>query len=290
MKRANSAFSLIELSIVVLIIGIIIAGITQSSSLVRKMRLNTAKNLTTSSPVAGINDLVLWVESTSESSFDTSEQSEGSPLTNWYDLNPQSSFKNNFNQSSSSNKPTYKIEGINNLPSIYFDGTNDSMSSIESTNSSGYFNNNNFTIFVVTNFLTTTNSVSVLFQFLNQAGGQRNIGLELNNTDRLRLDGPNSTTALGTAAIGFDQARIISGFRNPSNTTLFVNGTQYASTTSTAQTSISGIFALGAYVSGSNYFSKAHIGEVIVYGRALTTEERKAVESYLSKKWSIKIS
>jgi hypothetical protein len=139
------------------------------------------------------------VESTSESSFDTSEQSEGSPLTNWYDLNPQSSFKNNFNQSSSSNKPTYKIEGINNLPSIYFDGTNDSMSSIESTNSSGYFNNNNFTIFVVTNFLTTTNSVSVLFQFLNQAGGQRNIGLELNNTDRLRLDGPNSTTALGSA-------------------------------------------------------------------------------------------
>lgn len=288
MKKNNSAFSLIELSIVVLIIGIIIAGITQSSSLVRKMRLNTAKNLTTSSPVAGINDLVLWVESTSESSFNASEQSEGSSVTNWYDLNPQSSFKNNFTQNTLSNKPTYKIEGINNLPSVYFDGSNDFMLTTESNNSSGYLNDNNFTIFVVTNFLTTTNAVSVLFS--NQAGWQRNIGLELNYTDRLRLDGPNSTRAVGATAIGFDQARIISGFRNPSNTTLFVNGTQYASTTtSTAQPSISGIFVLGAFA-GSGYFSKAHIGEVIVYGRALTTEERKDVERYLSKKWSIKIS
>jgi prepilin-type N-terminal cleavage/methylation domain-containing protein len=52
------AFSLIELSIAVLIIGIIIAGITQSSSLIQKMALSSARSLTSSSPVASMRDLV----------------------------------------------------------------------------------------------------------------------------------------------------------------------------------------------------------------------------------------
>lgn len=32
------------------------------------------------------------------------------------------------------------------------------------------------------------------------------------------------------------------------------------------------------------------IGEIIIFDRALNTEERRSVELYLSKKWSIKIS
>lgn len=47
--KKNSAFSLIELSIVILIVGIIIAGVTQSSSLIRKMRLSSARQLTSTS-------------------------------------------------------------------------------------------------------------------------------------------------------------------------------------------------------------------------------------------------
>ncbi|MBM3579156.1 MAG: prepilin-type N-terminal cleavage/methylation domain-containing protein [Alphaproteobacteria bacterium] len=39
MKKLNRAFSLIELSIVILIIGIIIAGVTAATSVASKMRL-----------------------------------------------------------------------------------------------------------------------------------------------------------------------------------------------------------------------------------------------------------
>ena len=45
-KNLHKAFSLIELSIVVLIIGILIAGITQGSRLVRQSRLVVARSLT----------------------------------------------------------------------------------------------------------------------------------------------------------------------------------------------------------------------------------------------------
>ncbi|MFM2200490.1 MAG: hypothetical protein RL769_545, partial [Pseudomonadota bacterium] len=40
----HQAFSLIELSIVILIIGILVAGVTQSSRLVNQIRLSTAQS------------------------------------------------------------------------------------------------------------------------------------------------------------------------------------------------------------------------------------------------------
>ena len=67
--KYKKAFSLIELSIVILIIGIILAAVTQSSRLISKMKLATAKSLTQSSAVASINNLVLWLEPTMDTSF-----------------------------------------------------------------------------------------------------------------------------------------------------------------------------------------------------------------------------
>ncbi|MFM7621060.1 MAG: prepilin-type N-terminal cleavage/methylation domain-containing protein, partial [Alphaproteobacteria bacterium] len=50
-QNLNKAFSLIELSIVILIIGILVAGVTQSSRLVNQFRLTSARNITLSSPL-----------------------------------------------------------------------------------------------------------------------------------------------------------------------------------------------------------------------------------------------
>ena len=43
-KNQNLAFSLLELSIVVLIIGILIAGVTQGSRLVRQSKIKGIQN------------------------------------------------------------------------------------------------------------------------------------------------------------------------------------------------------------------------------------------------------
>lgn len=115
-----SAFSLIELSIVILIIGILVAGVTQSSRLVAQFRLSSAKSMTRSSPVNSIKDLVFWFESTSDNSIDDSQEEEGVAVTNWYDINSQSSQKSN---ATSATGPTYKANCINGLPCLKFNGT-----------------------------------------------------------------------------------------------------------------------------------------------------------------------
>jgi prepilin-type N-terminal cleavage/methylation domain-containing protein len=85
------AFSLMELSIVILIVGLLIAGIFKSKNLLQDFRTQSAQKQTLSSPVNTIRDLVLWYETSSTNSFDKAETTDGATITNWYDLNPQSS-------------------------------------------------------------------------------------------------------------------------------------------------------------------------------------------------------
>ena len=53
-KLKQKAFSLIELAIVLLIIGVIIAGIFAGNFLIKKARISTARTLTNSSAVHSI--------------------------------------------------------------------------------------------------------------------------------------------------------------------------------------------------------------------------------------------
>jgi len=48
---------------------------------------------------------------------------------------------------------------------------------------------------------------------------------------------------------------------------------------------------VGCYYFNSNTgFHNGYIAEVIIYNRALNTEERKSIEAYLSKKYAIKVA
>ena len=127
----KKAFSLIELSIVILIIGILIAGAAQGINLYTKFKLSTARALTSSSPVSGIKDLVVWWDSVSEQSFDSSETYDGLQITNWYDLNPQTTAKNNARQASSSLRPYYKDKCINQLPCVNFNTSGTVMTTLQ---------------------------------------------------------------------------------------------------------------------------------------------------------------
>ncbi len=116
------AFSLIELSIVILIIGILIAGIINSSSLVRKFRLSTAESITSSSPVAGIKGLELWLETTMDDSFKSGEALDNSPITEWRDINPQSNRKLSVLPPATNSKPRYVEKGFDGfIPAVRFD-------------------------------------------------------------------------------------------------------------------------------------------------------------------------
>ena len=68
-KTKKTAFSLLELSVVILIIGILITGVMKGGSLVSASRLNSARSLTARSSVGEINGLTAWYETTSLQSF-----------------------------------------------------------------------------------------------------------------------------------------------------------------------------------------------------------------------------
>ena len=63
----KKAFSLIELSIVILIIGILVAGVTQSSRLVSRMKQISVRSMTLNSPISSIKDLYAWYETSLDS-------------------------------------------------------------------------------------------------------------------------------------------------------------------------------------------------------------------------------
>ncbi len=82
-EKSSKAFSLIEVSVVLLIIGIFIAGILIAGNLVRKSRIAAAQSLTRSSPINTIQDSALWLESSVDSNFGDGDTVDGHAISNW---------------------------------------------------------------------------------------------------------------------------------------------------------------------------------------------------------------
>lgn len=141
--KKTKAFSMIEVSVVILIIGILISGILASRTIISKFRIVTAQTLTISSPVNGIADSTIWLESSLEKSFKDSESSDTNTLTTWYDIR-ESVNKNNALQTDSSHSPTYS-NTINYIHAVKFDGTNSYLTIADAN----FLNNSNYTIFVL---------------------------------------------------------------------------------------------------------------------------------------------
>jgi prepilin-type N-terminal cleavage/methylation domain-containing protein len=119
-RKKRQAFSLIELSIVILVIAILITGIIQARNIINKFQLQTARSLTNSSPALSIKGLELWLETTSLDSFSGAYPDNLDRISLWRDLNAQSSTKNDATQSNSSLRPYFYENVINGLPGIYF--------------------------------------------------------------------------------------------------------------------------------------------------------------------------
>lgn len=307
MKRA---FSLIELSIVVLVIGILIAGVTQSTRLLSQARLNTARSITQSSPVAGINGLILWLEPTLEESFNESETEDEAQLTDWNDVNPQTVSKYFNIVASGSSAITYETNGINNIPTVEFSGATGSNAYFSlSTSSSSVVDtpiqttNNAFTSFVVVELDSSVDSSDTLqrFVFYNGSSSLNGFGISrqgpATNTGKRRILFGSVVGILSSSTMSASVPEIIS--------TTYTGGSggtieMYSSTSSSALTLSTTTatmvtpltqFAVGNSKSSAGTFPwKGFISEIIIFDRKLKTEERTAIEEYLSKKYAIKLA
>ena len=145
----KKAFSLVELSMVILIIGILIAGVSQGIDLYQDMRLATARSLTQNSRVNRIEDLTMWFESTSEQSFEKPNPNDGERIALWKNINFKLSNRIDVVQSTLASKPFYVRNAINNIPALRFD--NGQLLIASNVKISEIISSNQATVFMVQN-------------------------------------------------------------------------------------------------------------------------------------------
>jgi len=291
------AFSLVEISVVIVIIGILISGISEGISLYKDIRITSARSVTNNSRIGRIPDLMVWLETTSERSFDINDTVDNKEIKNWFDINPQASTKIKITSVANS-FPKYKKYCINNIPCLSFDGVNDYLD-VETFSSN--ISKLSFFVVVVTNNLNTdpycciglimsvSNSTDWVNGDVHYQFGRYNSSI---NYDLKTLGGYNSQLR---NIIKLNNNYIFSIIDNNSRVDSYINGivqgTKYeAGGSSNFIKNLNRISLASWKIStGRSRHLSGNIGEVIIFGRDLNTSERREVETYLSKKWSIKL-
>ena len=164
------AFSLIEISVVVLIIGILISSVSAGVDLYSDYKITIAKNLTKNSIVGRLDGVKVWYETTLEESFVSGENLDGVLITRWNDIKKNQQMSEKYHaygaQRSNSNLfnyetnyiskvsgPKFVKNGINGLPTLNFKNNYDlSMSQFIAIDQNLKMEDDNFDIFMVVEF------------------------------------------------------------------------------------------------------------------------------------------
>jgi len=260
-KLRSNKKKIIVFCLLTLVIGIVVIGLTTGgSSIVSNTKITMAKSLTLSSPVSTISDLVIWYEPVLETSFDKAQTIDKAKVMTWYNNAP---FKYAGNATMAGPSPTYLKSAINHLPALHFNaGQALAFHSLA-------FNQKYYTIFIVEkNDGKTGNMMSLGNNIFNYSLANKLGNITSGYTDIVDHNIPRISTFLldDTGGRVFDNGKVGAnqGIKGLLNTSDF------------------------GFIGGYGYVGD--IAEIIIYNRALKTDERNAVQKYLSNKYSIKIA
>ncbi len=291
MKNRNviSAFSLLETSVVILIIGIILLAISKSSILVSKYQLSSARSLTKQSPVPTIGNLEIWYEATSKKSFNEIEQENGHKISQWKDINPQKKENNAIANTLDNNslKPVYVRYCINNLPCIRFNEN-------QHLNFNGsVLANKHYTIFIVEKKSNSEKGYFIDASASNINNGILSLGYKNNNEIEFSQCNNGLTYNLTNAA---NQQILLHTFRTKNNGWTY-NLNSKAQTPSSGLSNYEPSVKLVSYANstlgGANKTDSHYVGdiaEIIFYSKSLSDTQRLRIEKYLNKKWKLGIN
>ncbi len=276
-KKTRSAFSLIEVSVVIIIVGIFVAGILVSDGLITKFRISAAQSLSRSSPINEIPDAALWLESSLDDSFNSSESSNNTPLTTWYDHRNSTS---KVTLQAVSGGPTYS-NTINRVHAVKFSGSGGYF-----TFDGSFLNNSDYTI----SFLEKRESASADNYLLGDSASSASVN------QQLLLGYSQDGQIIHSQGSGNSYNSFVSSYTNSSANPKIITFVQSAATGK--KTYINGVLAAqnsnATQLSGITTLSlgkgyTGQIGEIAIFARALEIDEIKAIETYMGKKWSTKM-
>lgn len=294
----KQAFSLVELSIVVLILGILLAGISSYSNFVSKASLISAQKITKSSGVLKIENIALWLDATALNSFKPDgltatgflpDISDKQTIGWWQDVNLQKVYPARLNllADNLTNRPKYYVSAINNLPALYFDG-NDFLRT-ENLPTNILADQNEVSIFVVQNVKSSnlvTFTINSSTQTTENAGERIMLNAYYNNIFYFDFGNFNSSdriTKTYTSQSYLAKPQLISAIKNGNSSSFFINAKLEATQTTTSQinTNLSRYLEIGTSFDG-------YIGEILIFNRAVKVREKALIEKYLLNKWKIK--
>jgi len=284
-KSLKLAFSLIELSVVILVISILVVGATQGYNLVKSAQISNARGLTAKSPITQIQGVIAWYETSLKDSFDESQARDDANISSWKDIS-LNSILNGYNKLETATPSTnikYVRSAINKIPAVKFTGSS-KLSLTDFTQGPS----SQATVFLViklnytpdtTNFKTIFDGNSTDFSFsIKSDGVQINNGLITNSA---------------SVANSFSNSKeyAIAIYFNGSNSKVYVNKVDSmfggVALNANGTNQLIGM-TLGTNRSGTIGFN-GYISEVAVFNRVIKTTERKEIFYYLSKKYNIDI-
>jgi hypothetical protein len=237
-----------------------------------------------------IPNMRLWLDAT------RINQSNNTAVATWAD---QSGNGYDATQGSTAARPTFIASGLNGLPVVRFDGTDDSLAL--GASALGMLRNvAGATVFLVVKYSNTTGANRTSF-FLSNGTSATSARIQIRTTTTpryqvsgRRLDADSSQNVASNQATSTTNFVVQSAFFNYQNTLLqqYINGakdgekTDFQTAGNTSNTDSAAI-NIGT---DSSSFLNGDIAEIIVYNRALNTSELAQVHRYLARKWGIQLA
>ena len=283
-KRNQKGFSLIEISVVIIIIGILIAGISQALDIVDEANLKGARSASRGSRVSRTKDLVLWLDATADGAVLNSANKQAldnESVAQWKDSNPNST--DGFVLSGVA--PQYNANKTSGLPSIYFSGSSHLKLSNKFDNSTG-----EYTIYLIYQPAVVANTVIMEKRSTAQTGPfPYKLELDATNLVYKLSDSNGSISSSSTKKPSAGKANLIRLSRSASGVlTITVDDVSNTATANTTAVVNSSELIIGA-MNGSppTSYINGRIGELIIFDRDLNPVEKSDIEKYLYKKWKL---
>ena len=313
--KPPSGYSLLEGSIVLLVIALIVAGAISSSRLVNYMLLATAREVTSNTSITYMRrDIIAWFDSTSEDSFIMDEAVDGFSVSNWYETRPYTLGPANAWQAVIGKQPIYVSKAINGIPALEFDGVDDMMTiTANYTDSLGkppFYND--FSVVVLARAMK---EISVVTEADSGTDGQTGQAYALfppsgdttypalaetssagisfgTNAVNFFENSDSYTPAIMASPIGYAGPVIILMEYRDGTPRFWLNGRLVRTGLTSSKEFIFPPFHIGGGPSPWESYGNFHgyIGEIIIIDRALMNDERKDIFKYLRRKWKLRFN
>lgn len=319
----RKAYSMIEVSLIILIIGILFAGAYQGFNIYNQTHLASARTLSQNSIVGRLQNMAFWYETTFENSFQDGEGLDGKTISVWLDRNNQQITKFNAYSAQKSDSakfnyeannitdvsgPTFVSNGIGGLPSLSFKNTNSS-SKFLVVDPGLKYGKDNITIFAVARFKNFENNAVIFDRVCLKNSGSPTVDDALAiNSCKPEFSGKINTLGILNLAIQNNDGSISKATQDiypplrkdvpyiltferlyNKSISLYFNG-KLKSTIDENLEEINFLpLKIGRNAIDQNVNSEFDLSEIIMVYGTLKPQHKIDVENYLSKKYYIKI-